>query len=182
MLSAVELKRAADALHKIAESARQRNLQRSCAEAQALVRGESPRPSEGGQSQKMTPEEESDFWDECLEPVALMLLAFAIENLLKAILVRHGLVVMKNGRLEIPGPPHSLKDLAGRCRIAVDQREETALNVLSHYSKWAGRYMAPMTLDQYREYWHHQEQGETRPEPEVLQRLYERFYSRADPA
>lgn len=173
---AIGLKRAYDALHHIAELGRQRSVHRLCAFAQKTAEIPTPDPEE---PRGFTPEELSDFLDELVEPVALMVLGLAIENLLKSILIRRGLLVSENGKLKIPGKPHNLPELAVKCGLALDAEEKTALDVLSHYSTWAGRYSVPKTMEDYKAFWVHQSHGEIRPQNEALQRLYDRIYSEA---
>jgi hypothetical protein len=74
-------------------------------------------------------------------PPAQLLYAYAIENVLKGLIVfkrpdliqEHGL----HGELKT----HDLNKLAKKAEVAVDQQSERAvLEALTHLSKWAGRY------------------------------------------
>jgi hypothetical protein len=92
VIAAIPLKRASDYLSDLAEAASERDLSRVRAQAESLKLGFSqPGPRD------MTAEEVADMWDESLRPVAFMLLGLAFENLLKAVLVRRGLVSVTGG-------------------------------------------------------------------------------------
>ncbi|MGA2327736.1 MAG: hypothetical protein ABSH05_15745 [Bryobacteraceae bacterium] len=171
-ISTIELKRAYDVLHHAWAAAQERDTQRLRAAARALAEGQQA-PGNAG-PHVLTPEERSDFFDNSLEPVALMLLAFAFENLLKALLPQSGgATTTKRRRAEYSHDLSKLADLSG---ISLTEEERPALAVLSHYSTWAGRYMTPKEMGEYKDRWLHLERGEEPLDAETLQRLYARFY------
>jgi hypothetical protein len=74
-----------------------------------------------------------------------MLLAFAIENYLKGILVARDPSMVKP-------PPHlfdwnhRLGPLADRCAVALEEQERDLLNRLTTFTMWGGRYPAPKVV------------------------------------
>jgi hypothetical protein len=83
-------------------------------------------------------------------PAALMLSAFAVENLLKAVIAT---TLPTSGSVEkIPAlmRTHDLEALCASARIAINSDERTLLLRLQLASEWAGRYPTPTTPDKYR--------------------------------
>ena len=75
--------------------------------------------------------------------IALMLLAFAIENQCKAVLVsKQPQLISGNARLPGSLVTHDLGKLVGACGVAVTSTESAVLARLSEYT-WAGRYPVP---------------------------------------
>jgi len=77
-----------------------------------------------------------------------MLVAYALENLLKAIIIRHHQNDLR-GRLfrklpDVVVKTHNLKDLAKKANIPTTLEEEDLLVRLSRVSTWAGRYPIPI--------------------------------------
>ena len=76
-----------------------------------------------------------------------MLVAYALENLLKAIIIRHRQNDLR-GRLlrNLPGvvKTHNLRDLAKKANVPVTVGEEDLLHRLCWQSTWAGRYPIPV--------------------------------------
>ena len=72
----------------------------------------------------------------------LMLTAFGIECLIKAIWLRQGHPLAQNGKY-VPMPneePHNLVKLCHAARIALDSRETDALERISYIARSIGRY------------------------------------------
>ena len=75
--------------------------------------------------------------------VALMLLAFAIENRCKAVIVsKQPQLISGNSRLPGALVTHDLGKLVGACGLAPTDMESAVLARLSEYA-WAGRYPVP---------------------------------------
>jgi len=78
-------------------------------------------------------------------PPAQLLYAYAIENVLKGLIVfkRPGLIQEHelHGELQT----HDLNKLAKKAKVAVGQHERPVLEALTHLSIWAGRY--PIALE-----------------------------------
>lgn len=82
---------------------------------------------------------------------ATLLYGFALENLLKAILVQNDQSRVRNGRLAPwPGGGHDLPALAREAEVALDPVETDVLNRLSQFIKWAGRYPIPKKATEMR--------------------------------
>ena len=83
-----------------------------------------------------------------LPPVYMMLLAFAVENLLKGIiLAREPLRVGPTKLKKWEGGGHDLTQLAKVAKVEVTSDEEMLLLNLSVYAEWMGRYPCPLNHD-----------------------------------
>ncbi|MGA9115884.1 MAG: hypothetical protein WB626_03820 [Bacteroidota bacterium] len=85
-----------------------------------------------------------------LQSVYLMLIAFCLENLLKAHLVKNlsqdiRSEVTKTGKLPQTLNTHDLNQLAKTCGIDLDSIQNLALYRLTVFS-WRGRYLLPITF------------------------------------
>ena len=84
-----------------------------------------------------------------LAPVFMMLMAFAIENLLKGILVRrqpHRVTTVQLTKWE--GGGHNLVELAKAAKVTLTRNEIRLLLTLSIHGEWAGRYPCPLNHDE----------------------------------
>ncbi|MCJ7508031.1 MAG: hypothetical protein MUO85_04780, partial [candidate division Zixibacteria bacterium] len=86
----------------------------------------------------------------CLQEAYLLLIAYALENLLKALLIHQNQATLK-GFLHLRIPEylwsHDLIELASKIRFNIDVFEEELLLRLSRYSIWAARYPVPTGPD-----------------------------------
>jgi hypothetical protein len=73
-------------------------------------------------------------------PPAQMLYAFAIENLLKGLIVANDPAVISSDKLSNALKSHDLIELADTARFAVHIQEAPVLKALSELAVWAGRY------------------------------------------
>lgn len=73
----------------------------------------------------------------------LLLCAFAIENLLKGILIGRNPSWVAEGRLKWPGGPHDLSRLADEVEIPLCEEERELLVRLTEVIAWSGRYPVP---------------------------------------
>lgn len=87
--------------------------------------------------------------DESGEPftgsVAMMLYAFALENLLKAGLAANGVAVGPNGNFALKS--HKLEDLAEDLAFILEPDERELMERLEHFLEWAGRYPIPLLAE-----------------------------------
>jgi hypothetical protein len=89
------------------------------------------------------------------DSVVVLLLGFAVENLLKGLFVAMTATVTGNVKslkeLEIPGAPHELEpvaDAVGRLLpMKFSDGERELLQVLEHYIRWWGRYPSATHID-----------------------------------
>jgi hypothetical protein len=87
----------------------------------------------------------------------MLLMAFALENALKGIIVaRGGLSVNAAGKLSWPKQRglrtgHELVPLAAAACLENSEAEQSFLERLSEYSVWAGKYSIPNKREQYSE-------------------------------
>jgi hypothetical protein len=74
-----------------------------------------------------------------------MLDGMAIECLLKAVWVKRGNKLAKDGKyLEVPGAgAHDLVQLAGAIKLTLSNLEKDTLRRLSHFIEYGGRYPLP---------------------------------------
>lgn len=86
----------------------------------------------------------------CVQSQYLMLMAYALENYFKAILIHHNIDSLR-GRLLSDLPcyirSHNLVSLAREANIQLNTSEEELLCRLSRYSTWAARYPVPTDSD-----------------------------------
>ena len=83
-----------------------------------------------------------------LSNVAYMVAGFAIEVLLKGLLVQQKPPVNSNGRFKLDS--HRLVDLARAAGFTLNEGEPELLDRLEEYLTWAGRYPIPLTSDPMR--------------------------------
>ena len=89
----------------------------------------------------------------------MLLMGFAIENLVKAVAASRGMVSLqppnKKGERKLDyGLPrtragHALTDAVGALGISLTSAEQDWLRRAEEYSSWAGRYPFPMNLSDY---------------------------------
>src|SRR5258706_9846508 len=87
-------------------------------------------------------------------PIALMLGAYAIETLLKMVIiaefcVQHGLTFESHNAKEFVPKSHNLLGLIEKAKVRVSAMDRDLLKDLSRYSVWAGRYPIPLTSAGY---------------------------------
>ena len=97
--------------------------------------------------------EKPEEWDEAAFPhpnfaAALMLVAFAIENLLKGLVVAKGLAPFTGQRLPRPLQTHELYRLHNLASPTATISRDT-LEFLSNISMWRGRYPLPVSIEQF---------------------------------
>ena len=79
---------------------------------------------------------------------AFMLLGFALENLVKGIIVcREPALVTKEGLEKWPGNSHDLEALFDKAGISVTPEERVVLKLATQLTEWSGRYPVPMTFN-----------------------------------
>jgi hypothetical protein len=78
-------------------------------------------------------------------PPGQLLYAYAIENVLKGLIVFKRPDLIKEDRLDGELKSHDLNELAKKAKVAVEQEERPVLEALSQLSIWAGRY--PVALN-----------------------------------
>jgi len=78
-------------------------------------------------------------------PPAQLLYAFAIENVLKGLIVTNTPGLIDERRLNDELTTHNLIELAEKAQFAVQPQERKMLEALSHLSVWAARYPAART-------------------------------------
>jgi hypothetical protein len=79
-----------------------------------------------------------------------MLTGFAMECLLKGIIVANGERVLKNGKIKFidSGNQHDLIKLADKAGVIYNSVERRMLKLLTENAEWAGRYPTPQRWDQ----------------------------------
>ncbi len=88
---------------------------------------------------------EEDNGEPFIGGVAMMLYAFAAENLLKAGLVARGDGQLSNGNFALKS--HKLEDLANDLGLILDAEERELLERLENFLEWAGRYPIPLIAE-----------------------------------
>lgn len=86
----------------------------------------------------------------CVQSQYLMLMAYALENYFKALLIHRNIDCLRGWLLsDLPGyiKNHNLVRLARQATIQLNASEEELLCRLSRYSTWAGRYPVPTGPD-----------------------------------
>ncbi len=133
------LKHAADRLYDLQHDATLRRIKRAI-EEHGKVR-------DADRSRKLEGEELEDFLDSQMISVYYLLMGYAIENLLKAILmIQHPEYFKPDAKLADIGS-HILVGLCKQCGISVQHEEVELLNKLTTYVVWQGRYPIPLQPD-----------------------------------
>jgi hypothetical protein len=97
-------------------------------------------------------EERPRVWNEITHllqaPIALMLGAYALETLLKMVIVDeycliHGVTFESTSAKEFLPTVHDLRELATRANLRINDADRKLLTELTRYSTWAGRYPIP---------------------------------------
>ena len=73
-------------------------------------------------------------------PPAQLLYAYAIENVLKGLMVFKRPDLVQEHELHGELKTHDLNELAKKAKVTVEQRERPVLEVLTNLSTWAGSY------------------------------------------
>jgi hypothetical protein len=103
-------------------------------------------------------EERERVWNEITHllqaPIALMLGAYAIETLLKMVIVgahcdEHGHTFDARRADQFLPKTHNLIRLVNQARLRVNEADRKLLRDLGEYSVWAGRYPIPLVSDGY---------------------------------
>lgn len=81
--------------------------------------------------------------------IAMMLMAFVVENLCKGALIRDGKVDLSTERLAKKGLPktittHNLRALVRTVGMPTDETEQELLSRMTRASRWRGRYPVPV--------------------------------------
>jgi len=80
--------------------------------------------------------------------VALMLAGFAIENLMKGLLVRGQTPLSEDGKFQLRS--HDLFKLSSDAGLSLSDAEARLLERVQEFLMWAGRYPIPLTVDNMR--------------------------------
>ena len=85
---------------------------------------------------------------------ASLLLAFAFENLFKALWVGQNYeAIQKVENLPKPLKSHELRSLAEKTNISLEDDEKAALEILTSYAVWRGKYNLPKSKSENAEFW-----------------------------
>lgn len=106
-----------------------------------------------------------------------LVVAFAIENALKAVLASQSMIgLTKDGRLKFECPPHDLLCLCDQlaregCVIELSPAERESLARLTEAGTWLARYPSPMTADALADAWYlsHSPSGEVALSRRILE-------------
>jgi hypothetical protein len=83
-------------------------------------------------------------------PISLMLGGYAIETLLKMVLVaQHGLKPFSQSATDFLPTTHDLLKLVTNTKLRTNKRERETLKSLSRFTVWAGRYPIPLLANGY---------------------------------
>lgn len=82
-------------------------------------------------------------------PPAQLLYAYAIENVLKGLMVANEATLIDEQKVKRDLKSHHLMTLAKVAGCAVYAQEEPVLEALSQLSVWAGRYPVALTRDEH---------------------------------
>jgi len=82
-----------------------------------------------------------------------MLMAYAIENILKGMIIFNNRIgfrqyLKRTGNLPPRLKSHKLYNLAIRARIEIDEAEEDLLRRMTRSARWKGRYPVPLDYDE----------------------------------
>jgi hypothetical protein len=103
-------------------------------------------------------EEQPQKWNEVTHlfqaPIALMLGAYAIETLLKMVIVgahcdQHGYTLDARRADQFLPKTHDLSALVTQAQLRINKNDRALLRELRRYSIWAGRYPIPLHSDGY---------------------------------
>lgn len=83
--------------------------------------------------------------------IYMMLSSFAIENILKCIIIQKTPTIVNNGKLDERVLGHDLLELFKNANINYTSSEEDLLNRLSHFAIQAGRYPLPKNWGIYKD-------------------------------
>jgi hypothetical protein len=129
------LKHAADRLYDLYYEATEREIRRAREEFKSGRESESSR-FEG--------QELEDAWDSMLIRPYYLLVGYAVENLLKGILmVQHPEYFQPSGKMTRIRT-HDLLGICGHCRIPLTQEESNLLKRLKRCIEWQGKYPVPL--------------------------------------
>jgi hypothetical protein len=135
-VQAADLVRSADLLYERSQAARKL--------AASIYRRDNATGLPVNEGRALATQEVKLLGDRELGRVALMLLAFAIENECKSILVsKRPELIAGDSKLPQGLLTHDLQTLLRTCGIAFTELEGAVLARLSEYSSWAGRYPLP---------------------------------------
>ncbi len=103
-------------------------------------------------TRSLTQEESAAFADLSTGRVSVLILAYAVENLIKANLAAGGhQVVNKEGNLRGPFKSHNLRQLANYADLEMSNDEAKLLDYLQGFLVWGGRYPIPASVKGYLE-------------------------------
>lgn len=135
-MSALTLLRASDKIYEDYIAANQRERERDITETQ--------------ESQELHGQELEDLWDMQLYPVYLLLVGYAVENLIKGIIFSRDPNLLVSGeKLSNNHTNHSLVDLFKKTGLSMDDDIEEILIGLRQFIVWKGRYSIPKNINIY---------------------------------
>jgi hypothetical protein len=113
-----------------------------------------PPPPPGETHSRLLNQEEKAAWiDSSLWSVSMLLLAYAIESLVKVYLVKSGVsLVNQNGALQGKFKTHKLRKLAEYAKLDLPAADLKILDCLTHFLEWRGRYPIPTKREYYDEF------------------------------
>jgi hypothetical protein len=85
-------------------------------------------------------------------PPAQLMYAYAIENVLKGLIVSKRPDLIREDKLArelTSNPPHNLIKFAEKAKFEVDDDERRVLGALSQLAMWAGRYPLPLNREEF---------------------------------
>ena len=98
-------------------------------------------------SRKLEGKELIDHQDASLISVYFLLAGYALENLIKAILLIQHPEFFKKDESLTGVQSHNLLQLCERCGLKMEEEETALLNKLSEYIIWQGKYPVPLRYD-----------------------------------
>jgi hypothetical protein len=103
------------------------------------------------ESNELSPEERSQTEDRNMDGVATLLYGLAMENVLKAVLLKEGIAkVNPDGKVAWNVDGAKEHDLVSICRssnlLTLNSSQEKLLERMSAFVHWAGKYPTPLTL------------------------------------
>jgi hypothetical protein len=102
----------------------------------------------GSRTLKLEGQELIDYRDGGLISVYFLLIGYAIENLLKGILMIKHPEYFKPDQKIVDIQSHDLVGLTKRCKIVLQQEETVLLTKLTTYVVWQGKYAIPLRSDE----------------------------------